>query len=292
MTHRDLADLFRALVAFEAVARRGSFSSAASELRVAQSALSRHVARLERRLGQPLLRRQARGVAATSAGALLATRVREGCDLLADAVDALGRDAADLRLTIASSHDIAALWLIARINRFRARRPDVDVRLVVRDNYDAFDEEHVDLSLRFGTGVWSQLQSVALFEEEVFAVCAPSLLATTSALRKVRSPQDLSRAPLIQIAPSRGIDWSAWFRALGARSPKTHGLLYPTYQTSLDAAVRGEGVALFWRHFNDESIDRGQLVRVGPWVVKSGESLHAVFRSRSALIEELLVDLR
>ncbi len=157
--------------------------------------------------------------------------------------------------------------------------------------YDAFDDENVDLSLRFGTGAWTQYRSVALFDEEVFAVCAPSLLATTSALRKVQAPQDLLSAPLIHIAPSRGVDWSTWLRALGARAPKTRSLLYPTLQTSLDAAVRGEGVALFWRHLNDELIDRGQLVRLGPWIVKSGESLYAVFKSRSPLIEELLVDL-
>jgi LysR family transcriptional regulator, glycine cleavage system transcriptional activator len=292
MTRGQLADLFRALTAFEVVARRGSFSGAGSELKIAQSAVSRHVARLEACLGQPLLKREARGVATTRAGAALMAHVREACDMLTDAIEALAAETKERRLTIASSHDLAAMWLISRINAFRARHPDVDVRLVVGDNYRTFDDEEVDLSLRFGTGGWTQYQSVALFDEEVFAVCAPAVLATNRALRKPSKPQDLLSAPLIHIAPSRGLDWTSWLRSLGTRVPRARSMLYPTYQTSLEAAVRGEGVALFWRHLNDDLIDRGQLVRLGPWVVKSGESLYAVFKSRTALIEELLIDLK
>ena len=184
---------------------------------------------------------------------------------------------------------MASMWLIPRINRFRAQHPEADIRLVVGDNYASFDQGDIDISLRFGKGQWNGWQSVHLFDEEVFAVCAPSLIAKHAELRRLRSPHDLLTAPLLNIVHSRGPNWSSWLRSLGARAPASTGMHYPTYLTSLDAAVDGEGVALCWRFLSGGYLLRGQLERLGSWTVKSGESFFLLHRpSKKPVVRELI----
>jgi DNA-binding transcriptional LysR family regulator len=199
---------------------------------------------------------------------------------LSDALQAL-TSASRSAITIASSHDIASMWLIPRLNRFRSKHPDVEIRLVVGDDYAQFDKEDVDVSLRFGKGRWNGWQSVRLFDEEVYAVCAPSLIARYPELRRLRSPSDILAAPLLHIAPTRGVDWYSWFKALRSRAPRSATMSYPSYLTSLDAAANGEGVALCWKSLNEGIVGRGRLERLGPWTVKGDESLYVLYRPSS-----------
>lgn len=275
----ELADVFRAIVALEAVVKSGGFTAAARDLGVAQSAVSRHVGRLERLAGRPLLSRRGRRIAPTETGLQFAQAASAGLDLLGEAVAQLNAAEDARSVSIGSSHDVAALWLLPKLDRFRARHPDVSIELSVADSYRSLERNDIDVSLRFGRGDWPEAIATRLFDEEVIAVCAPSLLARFPSLRTLRSPRDLLNAPLIHVAPSRGIDWYVWMRALGVRPPAAATMRYPTYQTSLEAAVRGEGVALFWLHLNDALFARGQLERLGHWKVGSGEALYALHKA-------------
>ena len=290
---RHSLPLLNALVAFEAAARHGSVTRAAEELFVSQSVVSRHVANLERQSGLQLFRRSARRVEVTDAGRQLATAVAFGLGHVRDVLDALRQRPRHQRLTIASSYDLAFLWLMPRFASLRALVPDTELRLVTSDSYLDFDAPDNDLSLRFGRGRWPGARAVKLFGEAVFPVCAPALLAELPSLRRAMRPAELARAPLLALAPqsSGGLDWTSWFKAAGA-APPSPVATFTSYTVLLQAALTGKGVALAWAHLLDEYLDSGRLVRLTSQVATSRFGFYLVVREeREAEVRALIASL-
>src|SRR5829696_232941 len=121
------------LKGFEAAARHLSFTRAAQELCLTQSAVSREIKALEGQLGQPLFKRIHRGLRLTDAGQVLYDAVREALTLIADATERLCASVSGERLTITTSVPLASMWLVPKLRRFVLLHPEVDVRSVAAD---------------------------------------------------------------------------------------------------------------------------------------------------------------
>src|SRR5258706_7429640 len=183
---RDLPSL-DLLKGFEAAARNLSFTKAAAELFVTQSAVSRQVKTLEEQLGVALFRRHHRDLRLTEAGQTLFKTSGEVLRLLRDVAGRLGARAAGM-LTVTTTVSFAALWLVPRLNDFRRAHPGIDMRLAATNEIQDLEREGIDLAIRYCTPNAAGADAVRLFGELVFPVCSRSGLGG----RNLKSPRDLS----------------------------------------------------------------------------------------------------
>ena len=245
------------LRSFEAAARLASFSQAAEELHVTHGAVSRAIAQLEEFLGQKLFQRKTRQVLLTPAGATYAAKVRDALDKLAAATQSLMRDDAKGPLSISTTPNFAAKWLVPRLHRFRRANPGIDIRLDTSEALTNFEADGVDIGLRFGGGKWAGLATVCLVSADQFPVCSPKLVEGPDGLRQ---PKDLARFPLIH--DDFAIDWTAWLRFAGVTGvDPDQGPVYPSSPLAIEAAVQGEGVALARSALVIEDLAKGRLVK-------------------------------
>ncbi len=264
------------LRAFEAAARHLSFTRAAEDLSVTPGAISQQVKQLEDWLGVQLFRRMPKGVLLTDAGQLYGSELREVFARLVLASDRVRRQAASPILTISMVPSLATRWLIPRLGEFRARHPEIDLRLEVNSAPTDFTREAVDAGIRQGRGPgWPGLHADPLFPNIVFPVCSPRLLEEGPPLR---SPRDLARLPLLHEDPwidaegrSQELTWTEWLAAVGAPEvDATRGPHFSQTQMSLRAALAGQGVALANAVLAGEDLRAGRLMRALPHQVDAG----------------------
>ena len=252
-----------ALRAFEAAARRLSFSAAASELAVTASAISHQVAELEATLGVKLFRRLNRAVQLTDAGRAALPLLSEGLDRLAEAVARARSGGGAGLLTVTTSPGLAAKWLMPRIERFRERHPGIDLRIDASMRLVDFAREDVQVGIRYGSGRYPGLHVELLMRSETFPVCAPALTRGPGALR---APADLARVTLIHDESPAGDpsypDWGMWLRAAGVPGiDATRGLRFTGVSLAVDATLAGRGVLLGRSVFIGDDLAAGRLVR-------------------------------
>lgn len=181
------------LRAFEAAARRLSFSLAGEELFVTQSAISHHIQRLEAELGVTLFERRTRAVALTPAGQAYYERVHAAFELLRQGTDeARAPAAARHTLKVGLLASFATRWLAPRLPGFASAHPDIDLQLLPAIGLADVAAGEVDVAIRYGRGTWPGLRARRLMPERLSVVCAPSLVAGR---RRPRSPADLLRYP-------------------------------------------------------------------------------------------------
>lgn len=253
-----------ALRAFEAAARLGSFSAAAQELRVTDSAVSQQVRTLERYLGTRLFKRLPRGLLLTELGTTYLPVLTGGFDRLAEATLRLRSTGVGGLLTVATLPAFASGWLLPRLARFRDRYPRLDVLLKTSRALADFRREDVDLAIRFGTGSSSETKSILLLNEEVFPVASPSLVPASSIPLPVA---ELRKWPLlhdIDAHPDQPwLNWQKWFERAGVEtSSALRGLQFTDSIVLNAAAVAGLGVALGRGPNIEELLARGRLVRL------------------------------
>jgi LysR family glycine cleavage system transcriptional activator len=263
MVHRRLPPL-NALRAFEAAARLGSFSAAAQELRVTDSAVSQQVRALERYLGTRLFKRLPRGLLLTELGITYLPVLTAGFDRLAEATLRLRSGGVAGLLTVAALPAFATGWLLPRIARFRDRYPRIDLLLKTSRVLADFRREDVDIAIRFGTGAGTDTRSVFLLAEDVFPVASPTLLSPG---RIPMSVADLRTLPLLHDVDAhphqRWLDWRHWFERAGVETPAAlRGLQFTDSIVLLGAATAGLGVALGRGPNIEGLLARGQLVRL------------------------------
>ena len=252
-----------ALRAFEAAARHGSFTAAASELAVTASAVSHQIAELEATLGVRLFRRLNRAVQLTDAGRAALPPLREGFDRLAEGVARARAGSLPGMLTVTTSPGLAAKWLMPRIERFRERHPEIDLRIDASMRLVDFAREDVQVGIRYGSGRYPGLHVELLMRSEAFPVCAPALTRGPNALRR---PADLARHTLIHDESPAGDpsypEWGMWLRAAGVteiaaeRGPRFTGV-----NLAVDEAIAGRGVLLGRSVFVADDLAAGRLVR-------------------------------
>jgi LysR family glycine cleavage system transcriptional activator len=229
-----------ALKAFEAAARYESFTRAAEELCVTQGAVSHQVKALETDLGVKLFSRDQHRLIITDQGRDYLTVLRDAFDRIALGTERLKQRQSSGALTVSTSPDFAAKWLVNRLGRFSDAHPEIDLRISATLQHVDFAREDVDLAVRHGDGNWPGLDAVRLSTEQLFAVCSPRL---ATGPRAIRQPVDVLRHPLIHLDNLR--TWSRWFEAAEVPvSTPLHGPVLNRASMVIDAAVDGQGVAL------------------------------------------------
>ena len=247
---------------FEAAARHRSFTAAALELGTTQPAISQQLKRLESRLGIRLFDRIYRGIALTEAGLGLFLQVQAGLQQIDAGLQALSAQPAREVLQVATDFAFAAYWLMPRLPRFHAAYPQIDVSLLTRErSHDALQGD-IDVGVLFGQGRFSQGESQWLFNEEVFPVCSPHLLAGQTLPLSARALGDFA---LLQLRGEHARQWFDWYRlfdALKLGPPPAPGQLrFDNYTLLIQAAIAGQGVAIGWRHLVDNLLEQNWLCR-------------------------------
>lgn len=252
------------LAAFEAAARRASFTAAAAELGTTQSAVSHQIAALEGALGAALFRRLHRGVALTEEGRRLHDAVGPAFAAISEAAGAIARTERPATLTVATDYAFATFWLLPRLQPLRRALGGIDVRVLATQEEPDPHDRTIDAVIVFGRGHWPGCAVERLFEESVLPVASPALAAT------VRDARGLAALPLLHLEPvpgDRWMDWREYLAARGMDAPARGGLTLGNYPLVLQAAAAGQGVALGWRPLVDEMIAAGRLATLpGPAV--------------------------
>jgi LysR family transcriptional regulator, glycine cleavage system transcriptional activator len=267
-----------ALRAFEAAARHLSFNAAAEELNVTPAAISHQIKALEADLGVKLFRRLNRAVRLTDAGQACLPGLRDGFERIAAAVTRARQGDSLGLLTVTASPAIASKWLVPRLERFRAKHPQIDLRIDASMRMVDFVREDVHVGLRYGTGNYPGLHTELLLRSEIFPVCSPALLKGKHPLRK---PEDLRHHTLIHDETAtldpRGPDWAMWLRAAGISDIDTsHGLRFNQVALAMDAAIGGRGVTLARDVFAAADIAAGRLVQPFDKVMPADFAIYVV----------------
>jgi LysR family transcriptional regulator, glycine cleavage system transcriptional activator len=247
------------LASFEACARHLSFTKAAAERFVTQSAMSRQMRALEDDFGTALFRRAHRSLALTEAG----LRLFAVCTTVLAQLRATARELrAPARrevLALTTTPGLASFWLIPRLPAFTRAHPGIDVRLDTSMDVRALAAEGFDLAIRYARA--DTVEGQRLFGESVLPVCSPALLKRLP----LKRPEDLARHTLLQLEPrvtgGMPVEWEPWLQAMGlpALEPAAR-LSLSGYNEVIAAAVAGQGVAQGRRPLIDGLLRDGRLV--------------------------------
>ena len=288
-----------ALKAFEAAARHESFTRAAEELCVTQGAVSHQVKALEAELAIKLFNRERQRLIITEAGRDYLTVVRDALDRIAVGTERLLQRQNAGVLTVSTSPDFAAKWLVHRLGHFADAHPGIDLRVSATLHHVDFAREEVDLAVRHGEGSWPGLDTVRLSAEQLFAVCSPKLI---SGRRRLNKPADILNFPLLHL-DSRA-DWTNWLQAAGLDGADVmHGPVLNRASMVIDAAINGQGIALARTTLAAWDIINGRLVRPFSeslrlsktyWIVcpKATATVPKIVTFRDWLLAEASSDLR
>jgi DNA-binding transcriptional LysR family regulator len=246
---------------FEAAARHLSFTKAAEELFITQSAVSRQVKALEDHLGVTLFERRQRALALTESGHALYRVATDVLERLQAATDQLRASGRSRQLSVTTTTGFASLWLIPRLQRFTSLHPDVDVRISATTTVINLERSLLDLAIRYCRPEDVPERAVRLFGEEVVVVCSRSLLRDRS--RPLKWPQDLKHHVLLHFdyAGAQFLDWGTWLTSLGIGELKPAGALhFSQYEQMIQAAIGGQGAALGRQPLVNDLIQSGALV--------------------------------
>src|SRR6478672_12543009 len=247
------------LRAFEAAARHMSFTLAASELNVTQTAISHQIRRLEEELGIRLFIRQNRALALTPEARDYLPGVRAAFNDLRLATDRLLRRDDDKVLTLSTLASLAAKWLLPRLTDFQEQHPGIDVRITTSTSLVDFQRDNVDAAIRYGRGQWPGLRADWLMADELFPVCSPALL---NGNKPLKCPEDLRDHVLLHTSNANSDDWRLWLTAAGlpADLSKQPGITFDMIFMTIQAAIDGIGVAMGRTSYVRDDITKGRLV--------------------------------
>ena len=268
------------LRAFEAAARHLSFTRAAVELNVTQTAISHQIHRLEEQLGIALFVRRNRALLLTREAESYLPSVRTAFEDLRRATARLRRPDREGLLTVSTTASLAAKWLVTRVAAFQDANPGIEVRITTSPHLVDFAREEVDIAVRYGRGSWPGLRANWLMAEDIFPVCSPALLQGDKPLRR---PADLAHHTLLHATVSRE-DWQLWLTAAGL--PVTlatrRGMSFDQSFMAIQAAVEGLGIALGRTRFVEADIAAGRLVVPFDIVLPADAGFYVVAPEESA----------
>jgi LysR family glycine cleavage system transcriptional activator len=259
MTMRGrLLPSLNAIRTFEAVARYNSFTRAAEELNVTQSAASRLVRSLEEYLQVPLFTRQSRRIELTEQGRFYNELVRESLDLIeAGTVELISSREGKGTLSIGMLPTFGTRWLVPRLPSFQEAHPEISLNIISSDGALDFTKERIDVAIRFGHGDWKDAIVDPLMSEEIQVVCSPKLMQGE---HPITSYDSLRYHRLIRHS-TRPSSWEHWFRSVGAhREDQQWGPTLEHFFMVIQAAVAGLGVALLPTFLIEDDIRNGTLV--------------------------------
>ncbi|MBY5931511.1 LysR family transcriptional regulator [Tateyamaria omphalii] len=246
---------------FEAAARYESFSLAADELGMTQTAVSKQIAQLENELGTALFERRNRAVFLTDAGRRLGRVVSTAlADVAAEVAHIRGQRRSG-ELVLHCQLCEAFYWLMPRLSRFHEQFPDVELRVLSALNPLTQSAEAFDVAIQTSSRASGSARLAFTAADEVFPVCAPSLVMDR---QLPLSAADLFSFPLLShsVIPQDWMEWQDWFEHVGVPvSAHRRIMAFDSYPVALQAAVAGQGVALGWRRTTEAMIAEGKLMR-------------------------------
>ncbi|WP_345246742.1 LysR substrate-binding domain-containing protein [Pigmentiphaga soli] len=283
-----------ALRFFEAAARHRSFSLAAEELHVTQSAVSRQIRTLEEALGYPLFTRSIRKVALTPRGVRYQSAVEAALDIIERASSQSPN--AKRSLTVSAPQSLATFWLIPRLSEFARNYPHIDIRVTTSNEPADFERDDIDVAIRLGAmpGTpyeidqpevpqplvknWHGVHAAHLWDEVLVPVLSQKLLSQSKPLT---TPADLKHYKLLHVA-LRPKAWTDWFRCVDARYPRNARTLeFGHFFMALEAARAGHGVALAPTIFLDGPFGaNGDIVSPLPAAKKSAGAYYFLCREQ------------
>ena len=263
------------LRAFECAARHLSFTRAAEELNVTQTAISHQIRRLEDELGVRLFLRSKDGLALTDEGNAYFPGVRSAFLELRHSTERLLEASDHSVLTISTLVSVASKWLLPRLPSFREAHPQIDVRISASTEWVDFRKGGIDAAIRYGDGNWPGLRADWLMSDEIFPVCSPRLLTGDKPLN---TPVDLAHHPLLQVSGVTANDWNDWLHAAGqppltAKGPR---LTFDLAMMAVQAAIDGQGVCIGRSTYVDDDLRAGRLVAPFDLRLKSASGFYLV----------------
>jgi LysR family glycine cleavage system transcriptional activator len=263
------------LQAFEAAARHLSFTRAAEELNVTQSAISRHIRGLEARLGLRLFRRTKQRIALSEAGEAYLPEVRSCLDRIEASTKQLVtyRRGAGV-LNLATLPTFGTKWLAPRLASFYQRRPGILLNFIIQTEPFDFSGSDIDAAIHFGSLVWPNVVAERLIGEELIPVCSPKL---RSEIGSARAPGKLMKFPLLQLTPLPNA-WSEWLLAAGVSSPLSHqGPRFEHFSMAIQAAISNFGILLVPHFLVADDIREGRLVIPYPVAIKTNMAYYFIY---------------
>jgi LysR family glycine cleavage system transcriptional activator len=259
--HRNLPSL-DLLRGFEAAARNLSFTRAAGELFVTQSAVSRQVKTIEDHLGVKLFVRRHRALLLTEAGHELYRVTAQALRQLSDAAAKIRERGAGRTLTVTATIGFASLWLIPRLADFRSQRPDIDIRIAANNKMVDLEREDIEIAIRYCMPKAAPEGAIKLFGEVVLPVCSPELVTRKAPLAQ---PEDLRHHILLHYERPDGVtpwlSWTVWLETMQLPGLKPAGSMrFSQYDQAIQAAIDGQGVALGTSPLVRQLIKQGRLI--------------------------------
>ena len=257
------------LVAFEAAARHKSMNKASHELHVTHGAISRQIKKLEQQLGRHLFERRRSGVVLTDAGEILLGAVRTGFFHIQRAVVQLSGKQAPERLVLSVDPDFAGLWLVPRLAELHAIMPNTIVEIIADKAAPSPLDPGIHCSIRYAEAGLKFEDGEMLFRSSLFPVCAESLRR----MRPLQSPDDLRHHVLLH---DRSIaEWELYLRSCTtANINVSAGLVFSENSLCLDAAARGQGVAIGDDFLAASHLSEGRLIRPFGSALLSGNAYY------------------
>lgn len=279
---RRLLPSANALFVFEAAARFLSFTRAASELNVTQSAVSRMINRLEDHLDTKLFLRTATGVELTEDGRQLYHAVTGGFQRVEIALeDIRAKHGDEGTVTLSLSSAFATHWFMPRLGKFQETFPRIDLRFQLVCGEPTGSVDDVDIGVRYNAEEDVDHERWPLMDEEILPVCSPAYRAAHGDLDSCR---DLGGHTLAHLSGSIRVPWSRYLAEFdypplaGSRS-----LTFSDYSLVIQAAVSGRGIALGWWHVVSNELLQGHLVPAASRVLRTGRCYSLVATRRRAL---------
>ncbi|MDF1749568.1 MAG: LysR substrate-binding domain-containing protein [Alphaproteobacteria bacterium] len=272
---RSLIPSANYLFCFEAAARRRSFTAAAQELNVSQPAVSKTIRLLEEAIGLKLFRRDHGRLELTAEGLQIYKETQEAFDHLHLVISSLQKKHSSDVVRVSFSSSFVQLWLLPRLKEFKAKHPDVSLRIEEssRDDQDLIEED-IDLSARLGNGKWPGIHSWHFALEEVLPVCSPDYLKDHG---PIDGPVDLLQHTLLNFEERHRtrLTWREWLEQHSVPVAQIkQDLVFTDALGSVEAAVRGQGIALGWRHLVNEHLKAKKLVAPLEDIYQSGQSIY------------------
>lgn len=266
---------------FDACARHGSFTAAASELGVTLGAVSRQVKSLEAELNCALFTRHHRGVELTSEGRDLFQVLSSGFQQIGKQCQELRTRASSADVTIAATTAFASLWLMPRLGDFWQQHRDVNLNHAISDNPLDPGFANADIRVRYGDGKWRHEKAQMLFGDRIYPVCAPEFAAG----HELKRPEHLLDLPLLRLdsVDPAWIGWNAWFAEWGCDLSAASFRRFNNYVVALQAAENKQGVALGWHTQVEGLIQAGRLVRLGDMEIAAPGSYYLTWDENRVL---------
>jgi len=247
---------------FESAARLLSFTDAAAELNLTQSSISRQIATLEQQLGKPLFVRKTRALLLTAAGAQLQHTVQQALQSIDRGVDDIRGTGAARRLTLSTYASFASLWLVPRLALFQREHPHIEIRLDASDRVVDLQADDIDMAIRWLPQARVPPGATVLIDDVLTPAMSPRLLQG----RLLAAPAELAQWPLLDldegVPGARRLNWQTWFdfAEAGDVEPAAGRLVFSFVDQAVQAAIRGQGVALVRSPFLQDCVASGDLV--------------------------------